>query len=96
MPAQDPSSADLFFVPAFSARQHNRPTERNAEERRAARMANPCQCTKEGATELLRQKTVLLQESQQQTREALQVAKKATAAFHMTLDGWLKGGSSLA
>ena len=59
-------------------------------------MANPCQCTKEGATELLRQTTVLLQESQQQTREALQTAKKSTAAFRFTLDGWLKGGSSSA
>ena len=71
-------------------------TQRNAEDRRGARMAEPCLCTKEGATELLRQKTELLQESQQQTREALQMAKKSTAALRMTLDGWLKGGSSLA
>ena len=71
-------------------------TERNAEERRAARTADPCLCTKEGATELLRQKTELLQESQQQSREALRIAKKATAAVRMTLDGWLKGGSSFA
>ena len=71
-------------------------TQRNAEDRRGARTAEPCMCTKEGAKELLRQKTELLQESQQQTREALQIAKKSTAALRMTLDGWLKGGSSLA
>jgi len=71
-------------------------TERNAEDRRAVRTANPCLCTKEGATELLRQTKGLLDESQQQTREALQIAKKSTAAFRFTLDGWLKGGSSLA
>ena len=70
--------------------------QRNAEDRRAARTAEPCLCTKEGATELLRQKTELLQESQQQTREVLQTANKSTAALRMTLDGWLKGGSSLA
>ena len=57
-------------------------TERNAEERRAARMANPCLCTKEGASELLRQ-------SRQQTDEAQQVAKKGMAALSMTLDAWL-------
>ena len=56
-------------------------TERNAEERRAACMADPCLCTKEGATELLRQTKGALDESRQQTREALQVAEKASAAF---------------
>ena len=45
---------------------------------------------------MVAQKTELLQESQQQTREALQMAKKSTAALRRTLDGWLKGGSSLA
>ena len=70
-------------------------TERNAEERREALKANPCRCTKEGATELLRQTQDMLHESMQQTRDGLQVANKGTAAFRMTLDGWLNGGSSL-
>ena len=52
-------------------------------------MAQPCVHTKEGATELLH-------ESMQQTREAQQVAKKATAAFRMTLDGWLGGTDGCA
>ena len=71
-------------------------TQRNAEDRRAAHTANPCLCTKEGTTELLRQTKDMLHDSMQQTREAQQVAKKATAATRMTLDAWLKGGSSLA
>ena len=64
-------------------------TECNAEERRAARTADPCLCTKEGATELLRQTKGMLNVSMQQTRESQQIAKKATAAFRMTLDSWL-------
>ena len=67
-------------------------TERNAEERRAARTADPCLCTKEGATELLRQTRKELQESQQQTREALQIATKGTKATSFLMQ-WLKGGS---
>ena len=64
-------------------------TERNAEARRGARMAEPCLCTKEGATELLRQTKDMLHDSMQQTREAQQIAKKATAATRLTLDAWL-------
>ena len=64
-------------------------TERNAEDRCAARTADPCLCTKEGATELLRQTKGVLHESMQQTREAQEVAKKATAATRLTLDAWL-------
>ena len=64
-------------------------TQRNAEDRRGARMAEPCLCTKEGATELLRQTKGVLHESMQQTREAQEVAKKATAATRLTLDAWL-------
>ena len=47
-------------------------TERNAEDRRAARTAEPCLCTKEGATERLRQTQDMLHDSMQQTREAQQ------------------------
>ena len=64
-------------------------TQRNAEDRRGARMAEPCLCTKEGATELLRQTREMQHDSMQQTREAQQVAKKATAATRLTLDAWL-------
>ena len=71
-------------------------TERNAEARRAARTAEPCLCTKEGATELLRQTTELLHESMQQTRETQQIATKATKAFRMTLDTWLGGTDGCA
>jgi len=56
-------------------------TQRNAEERRAARTADPCLCTKEGATELQRLTKGMLHESMQQTHEAQQIAKKATAAL---------------
>ena len=37
----------------------------------------------------LRQTKDMLHDSMQQTREALQVAKKATAATRLTLDAWL-------
>ena len=46
--------------------------------------------------EVLRQTKGVLHESMQQTCDAQLVAKKVTAAFRMTLDGWLEGGSSLA
>ena len=67
-------------------------TERNAEDRRAARTAEPCLCTKEGATELLRQTKGMLHESMQQTCEAQQIAKKTTKSTSMLVQ-WLKGGS---
>ena len=70
-------------------------TERNAEARRAARTAQPCLCTKEGTTELLRQTTELLHESTQQTREALQVANGAAKSTSMLVE-WLKHGSQSA
>ena len=68
-------------------------TERNAEERRADE-ADPCLCTKEGATELLRQTKALLHESRQQTAEAVQTATKSTKAASLLVQ-WLKGGSQL-
>ena len=69
-------------------------TERNAEERRAARTADPCLCTVEGATELLHQTKALLHESRQQTAEAVQTATKSTKAASLLVQ-WLKGGSQL-
>ena len=69
-------------------------TARNAEDRRAARTAEPCRCTTEGATELLRQTKDVLHESMQQTKEMQQVAEKATVGFRMTLDSWLDGCAS--
>ena len=68
-------------------------TARNAEDRRAAHTAEPCMRTTEGAAELLHQTKDELHESMQQTREAQQVAKNATAAFSMTLDHWFGGGT---
>ena len=71
-------------------------TVRNAEDRRAARTAEPCLCTTEGAAELLRQTKDLLHESQKQTVDALSTATKAKAAFKMTLDSWLGGSDGCA
>ena len=70
-------------------------TQRNAEDRRGAHIAEPCLCTKEGATELLRQTKDMLHDSMQMTREAQQVATKATKSTSMLVQ-WLKGGSRLA
>ena len=69
--------------------------ERNAEERQAARTADPCLCTKEGTTELLRQSQAMLHDSRLQTAEAVQVATKATKATNF-LTRWLESGSQLA
>ena len=68
-------------------------TESNAEARRAARTADPCLCTKEGATELLRQTREMQHESMQQTREAQLIAAKTTKSTSMLVQ-WLKGGSA--
>jgi hypothetical protein len=70
-------------------------TQRNAEDRRGARTANPCLCTKEGATERLRQTQDMLHDSMQQTREAQQVAKGALKSTSMLVE-WLKRGSQSA
>ena len=70
-------------------------TQRNAEDRRGARMAEPCLCTKEGATERLRQTQDMLHDSMQQTREAQQVAKGALKSTSMLVE-WLKRGSQSA
>ena len=70
-------------------------TARNAEDRRAARTAEPCLCTKEGATELLRQTKDVLHESMVQTDKAVSIATKATKSTSMLVQ-WLKGGSQMA